>query len=267
MERLSKFLFTLMGLTLLLNLVGYIYTPMQHMGKINEYITQNSATTQQALDTFGRFSFYDVTQTLWIAGPIAIGVSGLLFYAVFIWYREWFGKNTFAYRLLMLPVSRMTLYFSKLITVFIGIFTLIATQMLSLFIGHPIVSAIIESAYAAEIGLMESLRMNFLFIYLFPLEPGYFLVINGIGMILLLVLFTVILMERSFAFKGILLGIGYAVCSLAIVLFPLSLPDLLKNNYILYDSELMIIEIILITLVGAVSLMLSRHLINKKITV
>lgn len=267
MERLSKFLFTLMGLTLLLNLVGYIYTPMQHMGKINEYITQNSATTQQALDAFGRFSFYDVTQTLWIAGPIAIGVSGLLLYSIFIWYREWFGKNTFAYRLLMLPVSRMTLYFSKLITVFIGIFTLIATQLISLFIGYPIVSAIIESAYAAEIGLMESLRMNFLFIYLFPLEPGYFLVINGIGMILLLVLFTVILMERSFAFKGILLGIGYAVCSLAIVLFPLSLPDLLKNNYILYDSELMIIEIVLITIVGAVSLLLSRHLINKKITV
>lgn len=267
MERLSKFLFTLMGLTLLLNLVGYIYTPMQHMGKINEYITQNSATTQQALDAFGRFSFYDVTQTLWIVGPIAIGVSGLLLYSIFIWYREWFGKNTFAYRLLMLPVSRMTLYFSKLITVFIGIFTLIATQMISLFIGYPIVSAIIESAYAAEIGLMESLRMNFLFIYLFPLEPGYFLVINGIGMILLLVLFTVILMERSFAFKGILLGIGYAVCSLAIVLFPLSLPDLLKNNYILYDSELMIIEIVLITIVGAVSLLLSRHLINKKITV
>lgn len=267
LERLSKLLFTLMGLTLLINLVGYIYTPMQHMGKINEYIAQNSATTQQALDTFGRFSFYDVTQTLWIAGPIEIGVSGLLFYAVFIWYREWFGKNTFAYRLLMLPVSRMTLYFSKLITVFIGIFTLIATQMISLFIGYPIVSAIIESAYAAEIGLMESLRMNFLFIYLFPLEPGYFLVINGIGMILLLVLFTVILMERSFAFKGILLGIGYAVCSLAIVLFPLSLPDLLKNNYILYDSELMIIEIVLITIVGAVSLLLSRHLINKKITV
>ncbi|WP_368645570.1 hypothetical protein AB4027_00475 [Alkalibacterium putridalgicola] len=267
LERLSKLLFTLMGLTLLINLVGYVYTPMQHMGKINEYIAQNSATPQQALDTFGRFSFYDVTQTLWIAGPIAIGVSGLLFYAVFIWYREWFGKNTFAYRLLMLPVSRMTLYFSKLITLFFGIFTLIATQMISLFIGYPIVSAIIESTYSAEIGLMESLRMNFLFIYLFPLEPGYFLVINGIGMILLLVLFTVILMERSFAVKGILLGIGYAVCSLSIVLFPLSLPDLLKNNYILYDSELMIIEIVLITIVGAVSLLLSRHLINKKITV
>ncbi|MDZ7836095.1 MAG: hypothetical protein U5K84_12970 [Alkalibacterium sp.] len=176
-------------------------------------------------------------------------------------------KNTFAYRLLMLPVNRMTLYFSKLITLFIGIFTLISTQMISLFIGYPIVSAIIESAYSAELGLMEAVQMNFLFVYLFPLDLGYFLIINGIGLILLLVLFTVILMERSFAVKGILLGIGYAICSLAVVLFPISLPDLLKNNYIFYDSELMIIEALLITTVGAVSLVLSRHLINKKITV
>ncbi|MER2063095.1 MAG: hypothetical protein ABS873_00460 [Alkalibacterium sp.] len=267
LERLSKFLFTLMGLTLLINLVGYIYTPMKFMRKVNAYIAQNSATPQQALDTFGRFSFYDVTQTLWIAGPIAIGVSGLLLYSVFIWYREWFGKNTFAYRLLMLPVSRMTLYFSKLMTLFIGIFTLIATQMISLFIGYPIVSAIIESAYAAEIGLMDAVQMNFLFFYLFPLDLGYFLVINAVGLILLLVLFTVILMERSFAVKGIMLGIGYAICSLAVILFPLFLPDLMKNNYILYDSELLIIEIFLIAVVGAVSLVLSCHLINKKITV
>ena len=267
LERLSKFLFTLMGLTLLINLVGYIYTPMQYMGQINEYIAENSATPQQALEWFGAFSFNDVTNTLWIGAPIAIGVSGLLFYSVFIWYREWFGKNTFAYRLLMLPVSRMTLYFSKLITLFIGIFTLISTQMISLFIGYPIVSAIIESAYSAELGLMEAVQMNFLFFYLFPLDLGYFLIINGIGLILLLVLFTVILMERSFAVKGILLGIGYAICSLAVVLFPLFLPDLLKNNYIFYASELMIIEALLITTVGAVSLALSRHLINKKITV
>jgi len=267
MERLSKFLFTLMGLTLLFNLVGYIYTPMQHMGKINEYITQNSATTQQALDAFGRFSFYDVTQTLWIAGPIAIGVSGLLLYSIFIWYREWFGKNTFAYRLLMLPVSRMTLYFSKLITVFIGIFTLIATQMLSLFIGHPIVSAIIESAYFNDIGLIASIQMNPLFLYLFPLDFSYFLMVNGVGIVVLLVLFTVILMERSYSFKGIAMGILYGIAALSLVLFPLFLPNLLNNQYILYDSELMIIIILLTIIVGVLSIFTSRHLINKKITV
>lgn len=267
LERLSKFLFTLMGLTLLGNLVGYILTPLQYMGTINEYIAQNSATPQQALEIFGPFSFFDATNTLWIGAPIAIGVSGLLFYSVFIWYREWFGKNTFAYRLLMLPVSRMTLYFSKLFTLFIGIFALIATQMFSLFIGYPIVSAIIESAYAAEMGLMEAIQMNFLFFYLFPLDLGYFLIVNGVGLILLLVLFTVILMERSFSVKGIFLGILYAAGMLFIVLFPLFIPELLKNNYILYDSELMIIEALLLIIVGAVSLGLSRYLINNKITV
>lgn len=267
MERLSRFLFTLMGLTLLINLAGYIYTPMQHMGKINEYITQNSATPQQALDAFGSLTFHDVINTLWIAGPIAIGVSGLLFYSVFIWYREWFGKNTFAYRLLMLPVSRMSLFFSKFITIFIGIFTLISTQMLSLFIGYPIVSAIIESSYFNDIGLIESIQMNQLFLILFPLNFSYFLMVNGIGIVVLLVLFTVILMERSYSFKGLAMGILYGIAALSLVLFPLFLPALLNNQYILYDSELMIIIILLTIIVGVLSIFTSRHLINKKITV
>ncbi|SFC50494.1 hypothetical protein SAMN04488102_10886 [Alkalibacterium subtropicum] len=267
LERLSKFLFTLMGLTLLINLAGYIYTPTQYMGRINEYLTQNSATADEAVKAFGHFSFYTVTNTLWIGGPIALGISGLLFYSVFIWYREWFGKNTFAYRLLMLPVSRMTLYFSKFIVIFIGIFSLIATQMVSLFIGYPIVSAIIESPYFRELSLIESIQMNPLFLFFFPLDFGYFVIVNGVGFVVLLVLFTVILMERSFGVKGIVLGIVYSLIALAAVLLPLFLPDLLNNRYLLYGSELMIIETILLTTVGVLSLFMSRHLINKKITV
>ena len=199
LSRLSKFLFTLMGLTVLANLVGYIYIPMKFMDKINKFTIESSATTEEVLNSLGTLSFYDVTMSLWIVAPIAIGVSGLLFYSIFIWYREWFGKNTFAYRLLMLPVSRMTLFFSKFIVIFIGIFTLISTQIVSLFIGYPIVSAIVDSTYFSSLGLIESMYMHPLFLILFPLEPNYFLILI-VGATVLLVMFTLILMEQELCF-------------------------------------------------------------------
>ncbi|MDN6728727.1 MAG: hypothetical protein ACTHVM_03625 [Alkalibacterium gilvum] len=266
LSRLSKFLFTLMGLTVLANLVGYIYIPMKFMDKINKFTIESSATTEEVLNSLGTLSFYDVTMSLWIVAPIAIGVSGLLFYSIFIWYREWFGKNTFAYRLLMLPVSRMTLFFSKFIVIFIGIFTLISTQIVSLFIGYPIVSAIVDSTYFSSLGLIESMYMHPLFLILFPLEPNYFLILI-VGATVLLVMFTLILMERSFASKGILFGIGYAMVALAIVLFPLFLSDIFNNNYLIYGSELVIIEVVLMIIVSISSLFTSRYLINNKITV
>ena len=36
-----------------------------------------------------------------------------MIYVFFIWYRDWLGKYTFAYRLLMLPTTRINIYFAK----------------------------------------------------------------------------------------------------------------------------------------------------------
>ncbi|MDN6397759.1 MAG: hypothetical protein L0J75_01830, partial [Alkalibacterium sp.] len=105
-----------------------------------------------------------------------------------------------------------------------------------------------------------------LFLILFPLEPNYFLILI-VGATVLLVMFTLILMERSFASKGILFGIGYAMVALAIVLFPLFLSDIFNNNYLIYGSELVIIEVVLMIIVSISSLFTSRYLINNKITV
>ena len=46
-------------------------------------------------------------------GPIALCVVVLIIYVFFIWYRDWLGKNTFIYRLLMLPTARIQCLFSK----------------------------------------------------------------------------------------------------------------------------------------------------------
>ncbi|MDN6196207.1 MAG: hypothetical protein L0I93_06940, partial [Atopostipes suicloacalis] len=236
-ERMSKFLFGLMGFTLITNLIAYIYLPFQYMRNVNEYMTSNSATIKEALEIFPLFSFYDLTNSLWIIGPILIGISGLLFYAVFTWYREWLGKNTFAYRLFMLPISRMTIFFSKLVNIFIGIFALIASQMISLGMGYPIVAMIVDQDFLSNLSLIESVRMNMGFHYFLPFQPSFFLAVNGAGLVFLILLFTFILLERSFGIKGIIFGIVYAIFSVLIILFPLFISNLFKNYYILFESE------------------------------
>lgn len=266
-DRMSKFLFGLMAFTFVSNLIAYISLPMRFMNQVNEYMRTNTTTLEQTIRFFGRFSFFTVTNSFWLIGPIIVGITGLIFYSIFTWYREWFGKNTFAYRLLLLPTPRMNIFFSKLITIFIGILTLIATQMISLAIGYPIVSMIVNSDFLANITLWDAMEMTFAYRFIFPMNTWMFLAINGIGLILLLVLFTFILMERSFGLKGILLGILYAALSLIVILFPLFIPNILENYYILYLSETIMLEILMFTLVGFTSLFISRYLINYKITV
>ncbi|MCC5893947.1 MAG: hypothetical protein JJU16_00665 [Alkalibacterium sp.] len=267
LDRLSKFLYVLIGLTFLSNLISYIVTPMRYISRMNEYMSTQSASSQQALEYYNRFSFYNAIDTVWIAGPIAIGISGFLFYAVFIWYREWMGKNTFAYRLLMLPVPRMHLYFSKLIVIYLGIFSLITTQIVSLFIGFQIVSAIVPGEWFANVNALQAIQMNPLFIYIIPVEPMYFLGVNGIGLVFIIVLFTLILMERSYSIKGIFMGIVYGAAALAISLFPMLISDIFQNQYILYDSEIILILTFILTLIAITSILVSRHLLTKKITI
>lgn len=267
LERISKFLFGLMGITLISNLIAYFYVPFRFMSRINKFMSENSASVEEALEIFGTFSFADMIHSFWIIGPIALGIAGMLFYSVFTWYREWFGKNTFVYRLMMLPIERMNIFFSKLITIFIGIFALLSTQMVSLAVGYPIVSMIINSDFFHNLSLMEAIHMNMSFHYLFPINIRMFLTVNGIGLIFLLILFTIILMERSFGIKGILIGIFYGGIALSLIIFPVFIPNFLKNYYILYNSELILIEILLFIVVGLVSIFISRYLINNKITV
>src|SRR5699024_2551778 len=75
------------------------------------------------------FSLIDVTYSIGFVAPIGIGVAALLFYMFFIWYRDWFARNAFIYRLLTLPTSRMNVYFAKLTTIILTVIGLVAYQI------------------------------------------------------------------------------------------------------------------------------------------
>jgi len=74
---------------------------------------------------------------------LSISIAMLMIYVFFIWYRDWFGKNTFIYRLFMLPTERIAIYFAKLTTIMLLVLGLIALQILLILMEKQIVNKII----------------------------------------------------------------------------------------------------------------------------
>ncbi|SFK18839.1 hypothetical protein SAMN04488569_101439 [Marinilactibacillus piezotolerans] len=266
-ERMYKFLLGIMIILILSNFAGYIIGPLNYVSKANETMKLESLSTTQYIETYGSFSLETLTRSLWILGPIALGIIGFLFYSIFIWYREWLGKNTFIYRLLMLPTSRMHIYFAKLLIIFVGIFSLLSLQIISLWIGSFIISSLTPPEFFSAMTVSEVVRTGIIFPMILPNTLEVFLGIYSLGLVAISVLFTIILLERSYRIKGFPLGIFYALASIGFIISPNLVSLIAKNNYILFNSELIIIVVIFALIVGLVSLLISRYLLKNKITV
>lgn len=266
-ERMHKFLLGIMIILVLSNLAGYIVGPLNYVNKANETMKLESLNTEQYIEAYGSFSLENLTKSLWILGPIALGIIGFLFYAIFIWYREWLGKNTFIYRLLMLPVPRMHIYFSKLLMIFLGIFSLLSLQILSLWVGSFIVSSLTPAEFLDVLTVSEVIAFSYVFQLILPSVFEVLLGVYAIGFIAILVLFTIVLLERSYHVKGIILGILYAIVSLGLIISPNLIPLIAKNNYILFNSEILMLIGLFSFIVGLVSILISRYLLKNKITV
>lgn len=265
-ERMFKFLASIMVIVVISNLVGFIVVPLSYMSNANEMMQRESWTVQQFIDNNEMFSIYNVFRSFWMTGPIALGVIGLLLFSIFIWYREWFGKNTFVYRLLMLPVPRMQIYFSKLLVILVGIFSLVSLQLIMLWIGNQIIPNMVSNDLYQELGVTELISGSALS-FMIHNNIYEFLASYGTGIVALLVLFTAILLERSYRVKGLIFGFVYCVVVLAITISPLLVPFIAKNDYILFTSEQVTLHTLMIVIVGMISIFVSRHLLKHKITV
>ena len=80
----------------------------------------------------GTMSFLNISKSVWFMGPIIVCGVTLIIYVFFIWYRDWLGKNTFSYRLLMLPTARINVYLAKATTILLYVLGLVALQLLLL---------------------------------------------------------------------------------------------------------------------------------------
>src|SRR5699024_11751039 len=101
------------GIVLIAQVAGVIVICRSYLQEADEAIYKEQMSQAEFLDMFGMLSFEQIVGSVWFLGPIALAIAAVAFYIFFIWYRVWFGKNTFLYLLPLLPATRLNLLFTN----------------------------------------------------------------------------------------------------------------------------------------------------------
>lgn len=216
-----------------------------------------------------RISFDDILfgMQMEFALPIFVSIAVIGIYIFGIWYRDWFGKSAFIYRLLMLPMPRWNLYLAKLIAILAFIFCLLAFQLLLLVLEAWMFRALLPAEYWEASHFSEAIDANEALKMLLPRNFDAFLLSYGLGTIGVIVVFTAIVIERSYRKRGIVFGLLYAaVCAIA-VLVPMPLLDFGSAHSRLYPGEVVAMELAVCALVVAGSIALAFRLLRRKVGV
>lgn len=253
MKRFWKMYAVLIGITMIVEclLLAYI---------INGIVLDVNGEIQEDIV----ISFAQVTSRSFLFFvPISLCVTVLFIYVFFTWYREWFGKNTFAVQLLMLPFNRLTVFFAKLSSLLIFIFMSISVQIMIFPILLGIYKALLPAGVTEGTNVIAWLGSNSILVTLIPGNIADFIVSYGIGITAVVVIFTIIMIERSFRLKGI----GMAILYGAICIVLLRMSSFISSVVPLYKNEVLMIDITTWAAILILSLGISHYLINKKIWV
>lgn len=266
LNRFIKIYVVLIVVTIISQLTGVIITSKNFLSEANK-IMQNYGLTQTGfVEEYGAMTFQDITHSIWFIGPIALSIVGLLIYIFLIWYRDWFGKNTFIYRLLMIPTARLNIYFAKATSLFLMVLGLISVQILLIPLENGLLKYLVPTEFRVDLTLTQILNSFEYFMVLIPNTFINFSVHYLIGFLAVFVVFTAILFERSYGIKGIILGVLYSIVCFIILILPFIVTGIIQRSF-LYPMEYFILEIILGVIVLTTSILISRFLLNKKITV
>lgn len=240
----------------------YIY---EVRSNISEQIIRNGISKEQFIYEYGHASIGNLLSGFTADMPLIMAGVTIFIYILFIWYRDWLGKNTFIYRLLMLPVKRIQLFFAKGATILLLVLGLVAYQVAILPVLQTILKLAIPIDYRLDLSIQTMIRSHYYLGYLLPEKFIDFVINYGFGITLVIVLFTMILIERSYRFKGIFMAACYGIGALIFVFSPYIL-QLFMNGYF-YKDELLWMQFVIAILLSVLSVFISNHLLNRKIRV
>ncbi|MBD8069079.1 hypothetical protein [Bacillus sp. PS06] len=266
LNRVTKLYVVLLAITFVIQMIGLIVSTKRYLNLANESIYGEMMSQTEFLETYGQYSILQFIRSSWFFGPIALCIAAIGFYIFLIWYRDWVGKNTFVYRLLMLPTSRLNIFFAKITTILLLVFGLVAFQHILLLIENLVMKARIPEEFRVDLGIVSIIQSLPELSIIIPTSLIELVLYYGAGLMAVSVLFTAILMERSFKLKGILLGILYCAAAVIVLLAPLLLHEFVLDGFF-YPIELLILEIIMGLIILGVSIWMSRFLLIRKITV
>lgn len=263
-NRFFKLYLILMGLTVVCQFVGAIIESKVYMKNANRVIYENQLSVSQYIKDYGTFSFESYFNSEWFVMPIVFCIAMLMIYVFFIWYRDWFGKNTFIYRLLMLPTERVNIYFAKLTAIMLLVLGLIALQIALVLIEMQIVNSIVPADFQTDFPLYEMYYLE-MWGWLYPNSFTEFMLYYGVGLIFVAVLFTAILLERSYRLKGIFFAIIYGMLSFGVFIAPFLLDGFYTNYF--YPIEIFIMGLVTSIMVLGSAIWTANYLLKHKIRV
>lgn len=265
-NRSAKLFAVLLGVTLVIQVIGVIVLSNKYLNMANEKMYEEFMSKADFLSNFGQMSFLSVAGSVWFLGPIALCAAGVGFYIFIIWYRDWFGKNTFIYRLLMLPTTRLNIFYAKITNILLLTFGFVAFQLILIPLETTVLKWMVPKEFRVDLTVKEIISgMPGLNIFI-PTSIFGVIVYYGAGFMVVSILFTAILMERSYKWKGIFAGIIYSLIAVAVFISPLFLQEFILNDFF-YPMELFLLLIAMGIIVLAVSIWMSGFLLKKKITV
>lgn len=266
LSRFMKIYLILIGITIISQFVGVFAVSKRYLNLANQVIYQDGMSKARFLEQYSPFSFFDIGTTLWFLGPIALSVVTLMIYVFFIWYRDWFAKNTFIYRLLMLPTARLNVYLAKATTIFLMVLGLTALQLALLPFENRLMQWMVPLDFRTDLPINGIIEQLYFFNVLFPETIFQFILYYGVGFMFVFIIFTAILFERSFKWKGIILAIVYGVLAITLYALPSMIELYILPNYF-YSVERFIMNLLAVMLVSGLSIWMGHYLLKNKVTV
>jgi len=261
-HRFRYALFGLMALTAIIQVIGLVQAARTRVVRVDELI--ELSRLQDAANY--KFSFADIigATQIWFALPILISITVLGLYVFLIWYRDWIGRDKFAYRIFALPMARRNVYMAKATAIFIFVFAMVAFQLLLLLAERELFNKIVPAEYRMSSVFAEAVASSRVFDHvLLPLDFMQFLVYYGLGILGVFIVFTAILLERSYRWQGIVYAILYiAACGAAI-----GFAANLNHDGYLYPREIAAIQFGIYLVGMGATLTLGFRLVSRKITV
>lgn len=179
-----------------------------------------------------------------------------LIYALVIWYRDIYSKSKTGYTLFMLPQNKFNIYIAKALTIITMIYITTLTQMLLLFLEFNVIKSLASLPNSEMIYLLENIMNSSLNL----IQPYFmdFVMINVLGVILaVVVIFTGVMIHKSFKLKGLLLGGLYILGSIYLFVYLVRFAD--------YQDQILMIHGIYYIVLFLTSISLSYVLLNKKV--
>lgn len=266
LSRFMKIYLVLIAIVIVSQIAGVIVLSKGYLARMQEAIYEDGMSQAAFLEMYGDFSFIDVVGSLWFMGPIGLSAAGLIFYVFLIWYRDWFGRNTFIYRLLMLPTNRLNVYLAKVTSIMLMVMGLVAIQLGLLIAENRILKLIVPKAFRTDLDVPTIIKHSQYLEVLAPQTFTEFVLYYGMGFMAVTIVFVGILLERSYRLKGIIMGAIYAVLACLVFFLPIFVDEMISGGYF-YMNEVIMLEIVVGAIVIACSIWLSNYLLKNKVTV